>query len=234
MTRIFLGIAICLISVSVIAQDAALNKLTDDEKQAGFKLLFDGTSTGWRQLGGKEFPAGWDIQDGAIHHKPGGGGGDITVDEQFDNFELRFDFKIAPNGNSGLKYRVIEVPNNKSALGIEYQVVDQQSASADNKAKHSLASLYDLVDGKVTNPKKAGEWNQARVIVRGNHIEHWLNGAKIAEIDYGSDAWKEAFAASKFKTNPKFAAEPKGHIVLQDHADEAWYRNIKIKTLKAE
>src|SRR5206468_789863 len=148
------------------------NKLTEEEAQSGFKLLFDGTSKGWRVLGGKEFPAGWDVSDGALHHKAKGGGGDITIDETFDNFELRFDFKIAEGGNSGLKYRVVEEPNNHSALGIEYQVVDQKSATADNKGKHSLASLYDLVDAKVAEPKKAGEWNEGKVIVRGNHLEH--------------------------------------------------------------
>ena len=82
--------------------------------------------------------------------------------------------------------------------------------------------------------KRRVSGTHGRVLVRGNHIEHWLNGVKVAEIDYGSDAWKEAFAASKFKTNPKFAAEPKGHIVLQDHGDEVWFRNMKIRALKAE
>lgn len=229
-----IAITIGLLMQSAIAQDTPVNKLSDAEKQAGFKLLFDGTPTGWRSLGGKDLPAGWDIDDSSLHHKPRAGGGDITTDEAFDNFELRFDFKIAAGGNSGLKYRVVEVPNNHSALGIEYQVVDQHSPSADNKAKHSIGSLYDLVDAKVANSKPAGEWNQARVIVQGNHIEHWLNGTKVAELDYSTDAWKEAFAASKFKTNPKFAAEPKGHIVLQDHVDEVWFRNIRIKTMKVQ
>lgn len=223
----------CLI-LPAIAQQIAPNTLSDEEKQAGFKLLFDGkTTTGWRQLGSKEFPAGWDIQDGAIHHKPRGGGGDITFDGEFESFELRFEFKIAAGGNSGLKYRVVEVPNVRSAVGIEYQVVDQQSPTADNKAKHSIGSLYDLIDAKVTNAKPAGEWNEGRVVVRGNHFEHWLNAVKVAQVEYGSDAWKEAYAASKFKTNPRFAAEPKGRIVLQDHQDEVWYRNIRIKTIAA-
>jgi len=209
--------------------------LPASEQQDGFQFLFDGTTKGWRQLGGNNFPDGWDVNDGALHHKPKAGGGDITLDETFSNFELCFDFKIAADGNSGLKYRVVEEPGNHSALGIEYQVVDNHSATADNKAKHSLASLYDLVDAKVADAKKAGEWNEARIIVRGNHFEHWLNDKKVAELDFGTDAWKTAFAASKWATsNPKFASEPKGHIVLQDHTDEVWFKNIRIKPLKAE
>jgi hypothetical protein len=205
--------------------------LSDEEKQAGFKSLFDGvTTTGWRQLGGKPFPNGWDIQDGALHHKPRGGGGDITYDAAFENFELRFEYKIAKDGNSGLKYRVVEVPNNTAALGIEYQVCDAKSTSADNKNKHSLASLYDLVDAKVTDPKPAGEWNEGKIIVQGNHFEHWLNGKKVAELDYGTEAWKTAFAASKWaRSNPDFVSQPKGHIILQDHTDEVWFRNIRVK-----
>ena len=205
--------------------------LSEEEKKDGFRLLFDGvTTTGWRQLGSKTFPAGWDVQDGALHHIRGGGGGDITPDEVFENFELRFDYKIAPNGNSGLKYRVVEQQGNRSALGIEYQIVDQISPSADNKAKHSVGSLYDLVDAKVANPKPAAEWNQGKIIVQGNKFEHWLNGTKVAEIEYGTEAWKTAFAASKWaRSNPDFASKPKGNIILQDHTDEVWYRNIKIR-----
>lgn len=200
----------------------------------GFRLLFDGTTKGWRQLGGKSLPAGWDIDDGALHHKPGAGGGDITIDETFDNFELRFEFKIAKDGNSGVKYRVVERPNQSSALGLEYQVVDAHSTKADNKGKHSIASIYELVASHVAAPKPAGEWQHGAIIVRRDHIEHWLNGAKTAEIDYGSPEWKAAFAASKWaKSNPEFAGEAKGHIVLQDHGDEVWFRDLWIKVLDA-
>ena len=103
------------------------------------------------------------------------------------------------------------------------------------RTKHTLASLYDLVAAKITNAKPAGEWNQGKIIVKGNHFEHWLNGEKTAEIDFGSDAWKEAFAASKWaRSNPTFAAEPKGHLAIQDHTDEVWIRNIRIKILKPD
>lgn len=223
---------LCLLILPVLAQDTPPNRLSEAEQKEGFKLLFDGTAKGWRQLGAKELPAGWDVQDGSLHHKRNGGGGDITTDEEFENFELRFEFKIAAGGNSGLKYRVVEVAGNRSAIGIEYQVVDQLNPAADNKDKHSIASLYDLVDAKVSDAKKPGEWNEGRVIVKGNNIQHWLNGKKVAEIDYGSDAWKAAYAASKFKTNPTFAATAKGRIVLQDHNDEVWFRNMKVREIK--
>jgi cytochrome c len=222
------------VSPALAQTSRPVNTLTDEEKAAGFRLLFDGTPTGWRSLGRPGttgLPNGWDIDDQALHHRRNGGGGDITTDDVLENFELRFDFKIARNGNSGLKYRVIEQRGNTAAVGIEYQIVDQLSATADNKGKHAVASLYDLVEALVPEPRPAGQWNEARIIDRAGHIEHWLNGRKVAEVVYGSDAWKAAYDASKFRTNPQFAREPAGRIALQDHQDEVWFRNLRVRKL---
>jgi hypothetical protein len=229
--------ALFLVSAAIAQTTQPANALSDEEKKAGFKLIFDGTATGWRVLGrptSTGLPNGWDIQDESLHHRRNGGGGDLTTNELFENFELRFDFKIAPGGNSGLKFRVQEQANNSAAVGIEYQVVDQLSTTADNKGKHSVASLYDLLDAKVTDAHPAGEWNEARIVDRAGHLEHWLNGKKVAELDYGSDAWNTAFAASKFKTNAQFARQPAGHIALQDHQDEVWFRNLRVCKLEAK
>ncbi len=225
-----IGVVLLICGV-VRAAEPAVNTLTDTEKQAGWKLMFDGTSAGWHTLGAKEMPKGWNIDQDALHHLPKGGGGDLTTNEQYDNFELLFDWKVAPNANSGLKYRVQEKTGQSSALGIEYQVIDQDG-KADNQGKHAVASLYDVIAAKDAKPKPVGEWNQSKILIKGNHIEHWLNGTKTVEVEYGSDVWKEAVAKSKFKSNAAFANPAKGHIILQDHGDEVWFRNMKIHELK--
>ncbi len=228
---ILIGVMFLMCGIAQAAEQAP-NTLTDAERQAGWKLMFDGTTAGWRVLGGKEFPTkGWNVDQDALHHIPKGGGGDITTNDQYENFEFTFEWKVAPNANSGVKYRVQEQPGRSSALGIEYQVIDSDG-KADNKGKHAVASLYDVFEARDARTRPAGEWNQSRILVKGNHIEHWLNGGKTVDVEYGSDAWKEAVARSKFKNNAAFANPAKGHIILQDHSDEVWFRNLKIRELK--
>jgi hypothetical protein len=222
---------VLLVCGIVRAAEPAFNTLTDAEKQAGWKLMFDGTSTGWHTLGAKDMPKGWNVDQDALHHLPKGGGGDLTTNDLYENFELLFEWKVAPNTNSGVKYRVQEQAGKSSAFGIEYQVIDQVG-KADNQGKHAVASLYDVFAPKDARPKPVGEWNQSKILVKGNHIEHWLNGIETVEAEYGSDAWKEAVAKSKFKNSPSYGNPAKGHIILQDHGDEVWFRNIKIRELK--
>jgi len=216
--------------VSLSLMSAEPNKLTPEEEQAGWKLLFDGKTTkGWRGLGRKEFPEGWDVVDGCIHHKPEGGGGDITFDGTYEDFEFSVEWKVAPKANSGIKYRVPETPGKQSAFGPEYQLLDDGGA----KPKNATAAIYDVFpanDKKKLKP--VGEFNTTRIVAKGNHVEHWLNGEKVLEYEFGSDAWKSAVANSKFKKSTTFASPKKGQICFQDHGGEVWYRNIKIRDLK--
>jgi hypothetical protein len=231
----------------------AHNTLTPDEKAAGWRLLWDGKTTdGWRHLTGTEFPAtGWSIKDGVltVHKKPpqppqpksagtgkdkgkGTGGSpsnNIVTRERFSDFELRLDFKITPGANSGIIYFV----QNTVTQGLEYQILDDalhpDAKRGLNNGNRLQASLYDLI-APATSKKDSpiGEWNTARIVVRGNHAEHWLNGQKVLEYERGSPAFLELVAQSKFSNNPNFAKWPDGHILLQDHGDEVSFRNIKI------
>jgi len=224
------------------------NTLTAAEKAEGWVLLFDGkTFDGWRGLGRDLVPAGhWTIEDGAIKKVPGGKvplqkdgqpleGGDLMTIKTFENFELIFDWKISFGGNSGLKYNVSEemsvaYPPKHAALGFEYQILDDVNhPDAKNGDHRTAASLYDLIAPKDKVLRPAGEYNSSRVVFRGNHGEHWLNGKKVLEYDLGTPRMAELVAKSKFRDIPGFADKRKGHIVIQDHTDAAWFRNIKIR-----
>lgn len=212
---------------------ASVNELTAREKSDGWKLLFDGkTTAGWHKFKTAPFPGkGWAVEDGWLHGLAKGGG-DIISDDQFDQFELSWEWKIAAGGNSGLKYFVADTRS--SALGHEYQMIDD-AKNEDAKApqgKHVTASFYDVLAPTSKLPlKAAGEINESRILVKGSHVEHWLNGVKVLEYDCGSDGTKAAVAGSKFKTTPDFGTCVKGHILLQDHSSQVWFRNIKIRSL---
>jgi hypothetical protein len=227
------------------SQAAAPNTLTTAEKDAGWKLLFDGkTTNGWRGFRREKFPEeGWVVADGAIKHVAGGGqqsqnGGDIITVDQYDNFELQLEWRISPGGNSGIKYLVAEemVKSGYSGLGFEMQVLDDDGhpdAKQGKNGNRTAGALYDLIapQNKVLHP--VGQWNQVRLIVRNNHVEHWLNGAKVVEYELGSPQLKALIAESKYKTIAGFGEVRKGHILLQDHGDEIWFRNIKLRALLA-
>jgi hypothetical protein len=205
--------------------------LSDAEKSAGWKMLFDGkSSTGWRAIGKNDFPTkGWIVRDGMLSHEARGGGGDIVTAEQFEDFELAWEWKIAPAGNSGLKYNLL-APD--KGVGCEYQLLDD-AKNGDAKLHEGTrrtGGLYDVLapSGSAT-AKPPGEWNQSRILVRGKHVEHWLNGKKTVEFEFGSDALKAAVMQSKFKTNPEWSEKRKSPILLQDHGDAIDFRNIKIR-----
>jgi 3-keto-disaccharide hydrolase len=217
------------------------NTLTAADKAAGWRLLFDGKTTkGWRGFKSDAFPAGsrWAVQDGALVRTAGKRTGDIVTVDQFDNFDLKWEWKIASGGNSGLKY-LVEEAMSKSAddgVGFEYQMLDDEKHPDAKKGKggnRTAGSLYDLVPAakdKVLHPP--GEWNESRVVVDGNHVEHWLNGGKVLSYERGSPEIKKIIADSKFKDIPGFGDVVKGHLLLQDHGNETAVRNLKIRTPK--
>ena len=212
-----------------------------DADETGFTVLFDGTEESakknWRGFKKQELPSGWAVDDGAITLKDRSQG-DIVTRETYADFDLRLEWNVAPAGNSGIMYRVSETGDGTDATyltGPEYQVLDDKDA-ADNKTTLTRAgALYGLYPAPDPSPvKPAGEWNEARIILKGNHVEHWLNGQKLFEAEMGSEDWNQRLARSKFAKWARFAKETEGHIALQDHGDEVSYRNIRIKPLDGE
>ena len=192
-------------------------------------LIAAGDFSAWTTVKGAPVEKGWKIEDGVIHRHAKGG--DIITKASYKNFELSFEWKISKAGNSGVKYRT------KGSLGLEYQVLDDQNHPDRKIDNHLAASMYEIIAAPANKPiKPVGEWNKARIVAKGNHIEHWLNGVKVIEIEYGSDDWKARFKKSKYskrqykKKNEGFGSW-EGPILLQDHQDPAWFRNLKIKTL---
>ena len=215
------------------------NTLTPAEVAAGWKLLFDGkTFTGWRGFHRDAFPdKGWIIADESISHLKGVTAGDIITVDEFENFEFRADWKLVPGGNSGIKYLISEDlnKNSNSGLGFEMQVLDDDlhpDAKAGKDGNRTAGALYDLIaPAKTRKLNPVGEWNSIAIIVRNGHVEHWMNGGKIVEFEIGSPQMKALIAESKFKVNPGFGEVRKGHILLQDHVDQVWFRNLKVREL---
>lgn len=227
------------------------NTLAATEQAEGWRLLFDGeTFSGWRGLGRDSIPTGhWIIEDGTIRKIASGEvptapdgqpleGGDIMTEETFGDFELVLEWKVSPGANSGIKYNVseamsIEYPPPYAALGFEYQILDDDKhPDAQNGPNRTAAGLYDLIPpGSAKALRPVGTFNEARVVFRGTHGEHWLNGEKVVEYDLGTARFDSLLAASKYAPVEGFAERRTGHIVLQDHGDDVWFRNIKIRGL---
>ena len=206
----------------------------DNDTPTVFIPLFDGkTLTGWTGLDGKPPLQGWDVDHGAIHHRKGRGG-HLISERQFTDFELRFDWKIASGGNSGVKYRTIRTP--KGLYGCEYQLLDDPNHKNGKNPRTRLGALYDLYapDEAIKTAKPVGEYNASRIVACGTRLEHWLNGKKILDVDTASDDWKSRIGRSKFRTLDGFAASRPSPILLQDHGDEVWFRAIAIRPLTAE
>lgn len=216
---------------ALFAQD---NKLTPKEEKEHWKLLFDGkTSNGWTTSDGKPILAGWDLSNGAMTLKEDAIGGDIYTTDEYGDFEFTADFNIKPGTNTGIKYLCSKYPKGGN-LGMEFQIMDDVLGEDNKLPNHLLGSLYDVLPPVEANKKvnPPGKWNTIRIIAKGKHVEHWLNGVKILEYTRGSKAYTDGVAASKFsKAEPVFGMIEKGRIMLQDHHGPVAFKNIKIKTL---
>jgi len=242
---LLLGAALVFSPAPVAAQEAAAQKrnstkanVEKSKKSAGpakadWKLLFDGkTTNGWKAFNKEaDAPTGWQVEDGVLTTP--GGQGDIVTRDRYENFELDLEWKIAPKGNSGIMFRVVDNgPYRRTyETGPEYQLIDDQNYPAQLKDVQKTAANYDLQPAARAVSKPAGEWNHTRIVVQQNRVQHWLNGVKVVEYEIGSDAWRQQVQGSKFASLPGYAKAPRGHIALQDHGDRVWFRNIKIREM---
>jgi hypothetical protein len=220
-----------LVAVSVSAA-LVLGAAAAPDPEEEFLPLFDGMSLdGWKDVSGQAPSVGWEVLDGAIHRRAAKAG-NLVTDKEFANFDLRFEWKITKGGNSGLKYRTFPVPK-KGLLGCEFQLLDDDNHPNGKKDTTRCGALYDLYapDEHDKLLKPVGEFNTARVVAQGTHLEHWLNGKKVLDVDTASDDWKARIAKSKFKSLPEFAREKPGPILIQDHNNEVWFRNLRIRPL---
>lgn len=223
-------------SLIIILIGLPLMGCSQNERQ---RSLFDGNSlNGWRGFHREDIPEGWVVEDGMLKHQHRGEGvtgGDLITKDQFENFEFSIEWRLSKGGNSGIKYLVSETlpATGRGAISFEYQVLDDENhpdAKAGIAGNRTVGSLYDLIPAATTKKvKPIGEFNETRIIKRGTHIEHWLNGEKILEFEQRSDDLKARIANSKFRDKTGFGEFSRGHILLQDHEDEVWFRNIKIR-----
>lgn len=214
------------------------NTLTSMEIADGWKLLFDGKSLdAWKGLAKPEIGAGWTASDGLLRIGKATKSGDIVTKDRFGNFELTFDFRLTKGANSGLKYFIDPArAQGGHGVGCEFQVLDDDNhpdAKLGRDGNRTVGSLYDVLPAakdKKVNP--IGEWNFARIVVKGRHVEHWLNGTKVLGYERGSESYRAAVSASKFAKIEGFGEWADGHLLLQDHNDEVAFRNLKIRELK--
>jgi hypothetical protein len=200
---------------------------------ADWKVLFGGKSTdAWRGFRRDSFPTkGWVVENGTLKTVVGGDRVDLITKDTYKDFDLELEWKVAPGGNSGVMYDVSESEKETYFTGPEMQVLDDDLHADGKNPKTSAGALYALVAPVGKTLKPVGEFNRARIVKRGNHVEHWLNGKKVVEYELGSPELAKLIADSKFKDMPRFAKEGQGHIALQHHGQEVWYRNIRIRAL---
>jgi hypothetical protein len=208
-----------------------LNYLSDAERADGFELLFDGHSMKGFKAYKQEGPPkqGWMVAEAALVHAKGSGGGDLLTEEQYADFDFRFQWRIDAGGNSGVIWHVLETETETYMTGPEYQVLDDLGDKPDGK--HSAGALYDLVPPAADKPvKPAGQWNDGRIVIQKGRVQHWLNGKLLLEVPCAGPEWLAMVQNSKFKDWP-FGKSATGHIALQDHGDGVAYRSLRIKKL---
>jgi hypothetical protein len=198
-------------------------------------VLFDGQDLSrWRGYQRADTPAGWQVDDGTLAFVPGVDGGDLVTREQYGDFDLELEWKVSEGGNSGIMYRVSEELQYPWHTGPEMQILDDERHRDGLIPSHRAGALYDLIVPPSDIARPVGEWNEVRIVLRGNHLQQWLNGHSTADVEIGSEEWNRLVAASKFNDMPGFASMPSGHVVLQDHGDPVWFRNVRIRPLGGE
>lgn len=237
MKKIYLSALLVAALAACSLQSMAQNTLTKKEKKEGWTLLFDGKSTaGWRTFNTSGAGAAWKIEDGALtlESKAKEGRGDLLTDKSYENYEFTIEWKISNCGNSGVIFNVIEDPKYSATYvtGPEMQVLDNTCHPDAKIIKHRAGDLYDLISVSKETVKPAGEWNVAKIVSDHGKMQFWLNGEQLVTFTMHDAAWDAMVAESKFKSMPDFGKATGGHIALQDHGDQVWYRNIKIRELK--
>jgi hypothetical protein len=229
----FIPVVFLALGLQTAAAPPAPNTLTAADKAAGWQLLFDGHSLeGWRGYRREALPdAGWQVKDGTLRTVAKVKGADIITKKSFNDFELSWEWRVAPGGNNGVKYFVTE--DRPRSPGHEYQLIDDAGYPGKLTALHMTAAFYDVLPAAADKPTRpAGEWNTSRIVVRGTRVEHWLNGTKVLTYELGSQAVKDGIAKSKFNGHAGFGDKIAGHIMLTYHQDECWYRNMKIREVR--
>jgi hypothetical protein len=235
-TRRFILAALLILAGRGIALAQAgadsLNRLSRAERQAGWKLLFDGkTTAGWRGYQQKSMPAGWSVVDGTLAKSTTVG--DIVSVDQFGDFELMIDWKISPGGNSGIFYRGTEEYEHIYWSAPEYQLLDDAAAPDGTSRLTSAGAAYAIYPSPAGILRPAGEWNTTRIVVKGAHVEHWLNGKKLLEYELWSPDWVARVNASKFAKWSNYGRAKKGLVGIQgDHTSVLALRNIKFRELR--
>jgi hypothetical protein len=210
--------------------ERTMNALTPAEQAAGWRLLFDGrTTNGWRGYRQQTMPGGWKAVDGALTRVSAAT--DIVTVDEFGDFELTVEWNLSAGGNSGILYRVTEDADLSWKTAPEFQIIDN-AYKEPLKPGQLAGANYDLNPPSRDATRPIGTWNDARIVARGSHVEHWLNGVKVVEYELWSDDWQKRVQASKFKDLPNYARAKRGHIALQDHGDRVAYRNFKIREVK--